>query len=55
MATPIKQGRASSVIDLGDGTVERSGGRPAAEARMMELARSYGFPVPRVIEVRPAA
>jgi serine/threonine protein kinase len=48
----IKQGRASSVTDLGDGTVLRTGGRPQAEARMMELARSHGFPVPRVHEVR---
>lgn len=52
MLTPIKQGRASSVTDLGDGTVLRTGGRPAAEARIMELARTHGFPVPRVHEVR---
>lgn len=52
MAT-IKQGRASAVTDLGDGTILRTGGRPEAEARMMELARSHGFLVPRVREVRP--
>ena len=30
----------------------RTGGRPEAEARMMELALRHGFPVPRVHEVR---
>jgi aminoglycoside phosphotransferase (APT) family kinase protein len=55
VATQIKHGRASSVTDLGDGTVLRTGGRPAAEARIMELARAHGFPVPRVHDVRPDA
>ncbi len=45
-------GRASHVTDLGDGTILRIGGRPAEEARMMELARSHGFPAPAVHEVR---
>lgn len=51
MATQIKQGRASSVTDLGDGTVLRTGGRPEAEARVMELALAHGYPVPRVLEI----
>ena len=48
----MKQGRASSVTDLGDGTVLRVGGVPEREAGIMELARLHGFPVPRVHEVR---
>ena len=55
MATRIKQGRASSVTDLGDATVLRTGGRPEAEAEMMELALAHGFPVPRVHEIRTDA
>lgn len=51
----ISQGRASTVTDRGDGTVLRVGGRPAAEARIMELARSHGVRVPRVHEVRSDA
>ncbi len=46
------QGRASQVTDLGDGTVLRRGGDPEREARLMTLARSHGFPVPRVRDVR---
>jgi aminoglycoside phosphotransferase (APT) family kinase protein len=48
---PIAQGRASTVNDLGDGTVLRMGGHPEREARIMELARAHGFPVPRVHDV----
>jgi aminoglycoside phosphotransferase (APT) family kinase protein len=46
------EGRASLVTDLGNGTVLRRGGQPQREARLMELAGSHGFPVPRVHEVR---
>ena len=52
MGTRIKQGRASSVTDRGDGTVLRTGGDPATEAGIMALAHERGFPVPRVLEVR---
>ena len=48
-------GRASQVTDLGDGTVLRVGGDPQREAGLMELARSHGYPVPAVREVRPDA
>jgi aminoglycoside phosphotransferase (APT) family kinase protein len=48
-------GRASDVTDLGDGTVLRVGGSPEREARIMALARSAGYPVPRVHEVRDGA
>lgn len=41
--------------DHGDGTVLRIGGVPEREAPIMELARSHGFPVPRVHEVRADA
>jgi serine/threonine protein kinase len=51
----IRQGRASSVTDLGDGRVLRRGGRPAAEAAMMQLAGEHGVRVPVVHEVRPDA
>jgi aminoglycoside phosphotransferase (APT) family kinase protein len=51
----MTRGRASSVTDLGDGTVLRVGGRPEREAPIMELARAHGFPVPRVHEIRPDA
>ena len=51
----IRQGRASSVTDLGDGTILRVGGRPEAEAEMMRLARDHGVPVPAVRDVRPDA
>jgi len=49
------RGRASTITDLGDGTVLRIGGAPAREAELMSLARAHGFPVPRVHEVRPDA
>jgi serine/threonine protein kinase len=51
--TSIRQGRASSVTDLGDGRVLRVGGRPEAEAEMMALATAHGIRVPTVYEVRP--
>jgi len=46
------RGRASHVIDLGDGTVLRIGGDPEREAKVMEHARGHGFPVPAVRELR---
>lgn len=49
----IREGRASQVMDQGDGTVLRRGGDPEGEARLMALAITNGFPVPRVHEVRP--
>ena len=49
----MTRGRASSVTDLGDGTILRVGGRPEREAEIMELARAHGFPVPLVHDVRP--
>ena len=51
----IAEGRASEIFDLGDGRVLRRfkrGGDPGFEARVMEHARAYGFPVPAVHEVR---
>src|SRR5438034_810926 len=48
----IGRGRASEVLDLGDGSVLRRGGVPAREAALMEHARRQGYPVPRVHEVR---
>ena len=51
----MRRGRASSVTDLGNGTILRVGGRPEREAAIMELARTHGFPVPQVHEVRPEA
>jgi len=50
----IAAGRASEIVDLGDGRVLRrfkSGGRPAREAAIMGHARANGFPVPQVLEV----
>jgi aminoglycoside phosphotransferase (APT) family kinase protein len=55
VATSIRQGRASSVTDLGDGRILRAGGRPEAEARMMAVAGAHGIGVPAVHEVRPDA
>ena len=54
----LAEGRASEVLDLGDGRVLRrfkTGGRPAREAQIMEHACAYGFPVPEVLEVRDDA
>lgn len=47
----VLSGRASTVVDRGDGTVLRTGGDPTREARVMEVAASHGFPVPRVHDV----
>ena len=54
----IAAGRASEILDLGDGRVLRRfkrGGNPAREAEVMEHARAHGFPVPAVFEVRDGA
>jgi aminoglycoside phosphotransferase (APT) family kinase protein len=54
----IAAGRASEIVDLGDGRVLRRfkrGGDPAREAEIMEHARAHGFPVPAVLEVRDDA
>ena len=51
----VGAGRASTVLDLGDGRVLRRGGAPAREAAIMEHARSAGYPVPAVHEVREDA
>jgi len=51
----LAAGRASEIFDLGDGRVLRRfkrGGDPGFEAHVMEHARSHGFPVPAVHEVR---
>jgi aminoglycoside phosphotransferase (APT) family kinase protein len=50
----IAAGRASEIVDLGDGRVLRRfkrPGRPAREAAVMTHARAHGFPVPEVLEV----
>ena len=54
----IAEGRASQILDLGDGRVLRlfkTVGNAAQEARVMEHARRHGYPVPAVHEVRPDA
>jgi tRNA A-37 threonylcarbamoyl transferase component Bud32 len=54
----LAEGRASEIFELDDGRVLRRfkrGGDPAFEARVMEHARSHGFPVPAVHEVRDDA
>ncbi len=51
----LAEGRASEILDLGNGRVLRrfkAGGNPAREAEIMELAAANGFPVPVVLEVR---
>jgi aminoglycoside phosphotransferase (APT) family kinase protein len=51
----LAEGRASEILDLGDGRVLRrfkAGGNPAREAEIMEHARAHGYPVPQVHEVR---
>lgn len=51
----IAAGRASEILDLGDGTVLRrfkDGGNPEREALVMGHALAAGYPVPRVAEVR---
>jgi aminoglycoside phosphotransferase (APT) family kinase protein len=50
----LAEGRASEIVDLGDGRVLRrfkAGGWPAREAVIMEHARARGYPVPQVHEV----
>lgn len=50
----IASGRASEIVDFGDGRVLRrfkGGGRPEREADVMKHARAHGFPVPEVLEV----
>lgn len=56
MAEPrlIAEGRASEILDLGDGRVLRrfkAGGNPEREALVMRHAREHGYPVPAVSEV----
>jgi hypothetical protein len=54
----LARGRASEILDLGDGRVLRRfprGGEPAREAAVMEHARRHGYPVPRVHEVTAGA
>ena len=54
----IGAGRASEILDLGDGRVLRrfkAGGRPEREALVMRHAAAHGFPVPEVLEVRDDA
>ena len=54
----LASGRASEIVDLGDGRVLRSfkgQGEPEREATLMEHARRHGFPVPEVFEVRDDA
>jgi aminoglycoside phosphotransferase (APT) family kinase protein len=51
----IAAGRASEILDLGDGRVLRrfkDAGNPAREAAVMQHALAHGFPVPRVFEIR---
>jgi Phosphotransferase enzyme family len=47
----IGAGRASEILDLGDGRVLRSGGNPEREALVMAHAGAHGFRVPEVFEV----
>jgi serine/threonine protein kinase len=54
----LASGRASEILDLGDGRVLRrfkTGGDPAGEALVMRRAEQHGYPVPRVLEVRDDA
>jgi tRNA A-37 threonylcarbamoyl transferase component Bud32 len=51
----LAEGRASEILDLGDGSVLRrfkERGDPEREAAVMALARDHGYPVPEVREVR---
>jgi aminoglycoside phosphotransferase (APT) family kinase protein len=51
----LASGRASDVFDLGDGRVLRrfkAGGDADREALVMRHARSRGYPVPQVLDVR---
>jgi aminoglycoside phosphotransferase (APT) family kinase protein len=50
----LAEGRASEILDLGDGSVLRrfkAGGNPEREALVMGCAREHGYPVPEVLEV----
>lgn len=50
----IAEGRASEILDLGDGRVLRrfkAGGNAAREALVMRWAREHGYPVPEVLDV----
>jgi aminoglycoside phosphotransferase (APT) family kinase protein len=50
----IAAGRASEILDLGDGRLLRrfkSGGNPEREALVMRHAREHGYPVPDVFDV----
>jgi aminoglycoside phosphotransferase (APT) family kinase protein len=54
----IASGRASEILDLGDGRVLRrfkAGGSPEREALVMRHALAAGYPVPEVLEVQPDA
>jgi aminoglycoside phosphotransferase (APT) family kinase protein len=54
----LSGGREADILDLGDGTVLRrykSLGHPEREGMVMQHARSHGFPVPRVVEIREDA
>jgi aminoglycoside phosphotransferase (APT) family kinase protein len=54
----IAAGRASEILDLGEGRVLRrfkTGGDPEREAGLMAHARAYGFPVPEVLEIHDDA
>src|SRR5262249_12309379 len=55
----LARGRASDVIDLGDGRVLRRfrlpGGAPAREAAVMRHVRAHGYPVPAVLDVHADA
>jgi aminoglycoside phosphotransferase (APT) family kinase protein len=54
----IAAGRASEILDLGEGRVLRrfkTGGDPEREAGIMAHARAHGFPVPEVFEVQDDA
>ena len=54
----IAAGRASEILDLGEGRILRrfkNGGDPGREAGIMVHARTHGFPVPEVLEVRDDA
>jgi aminoglycoside phosphotransferase (APT) family kinase protein len=51
---PIAAGRASEILDLGDGRLLRrfkAGGNPEREALVMRHARERGYPVPEVFDV----
>ncbi len=50
----IAAGRASEILDLGDGRVLRrfkAGGDPRREALVMRHARERGYPVPEIFEI----